>query len=114
MPSSSRRLQALSAHVATAAAAPAATAAPMRAMLRDEAGGIPFEAWAVGQKYYTSKRTISDSDISTYVQVVGFQVRACGCPAAAAAAATAPTGAAHCRAASQQRGPSIVSLGERL
>jgi hypothetical protein len=74
----SRRLQALAAHLVTdadaAPAAAASSAAPMRAMLRDEDGGIPFEAWAVGQRYYTSKRTISDSDISTYVQVVGFQV----------------------------------------
>jgi hypothetical protein len=49
--------------------------------------GIPFEQWEVGQRFYTTRRTISDGDISTYVQVAGFQVR---CSIACAGVLPAP------------------------
>ena len=64
------RMRRVSAHILRAA--PAADESPVRA---GGENGIPFERWAVGQQFYTTRRTISDSDISTFVQVAGFQVR---------------------------------------
>jgi hypothetical protein len=82
------RLRHLGAHLRTAAPAAAAgdstAAEPMRA---GGENGIPFEQWEVGQRFYTTRRTISDGDISTYVQVAGFQVR---CSIACAGVLPAP------------------------
>jgi hypothetical protein len=66
------RLRRLSEHVLLALPA-ASDMEPVRA---GGENGIPFERWKIGQRFYTSRRTISDSDISTFVQLTGFQVRA--------------------------------------
>ena len=71
---SAARLRRLSGHVLVAL--PSSDMEPVRA---GGENGIPFERWKVGQRFYTTCRTISDSDISTFVQLTGFQVRAYTC-----------------------------------
>ena len=68
------RLRHLNAHIVRVL--PTADTQPVRA---GGENGLPFERWEVGQHFYTTRRTISDSDISTFVQVAGFQV--CSFPA---------------------------------
>lgn len=63
------RLRRLEAHMLRVV--PVADTEPVRA---GGFNGIPFERWKVGQRFYTSRRTVSDSDITTFVQVTGFQV----------------------------------------
>lgn len=68
-PSHRRRVACTLRHLAPTAA----TAAPPL-----PAGGDParaFEEWELGQTFVTARRTISDSDISTFVQLVGYQAR---------------------------------------
>eukprot|EP01050_Picozoa_sp_SAG11_P012570 SAG11_NODE_1403_length_5007_cov_3.825591_6_plen_109_part_00 len=67
------RLSAGSAHAAPAA--DVITVAPMVGRLRAGGdNGVPFERWAVGQRFFTARRTIADSDISAFVQLCGYQV----------------------------------------